>query len=125
MLIISKSKYTRVEGQMIFLENLLVIFVTYSFEINNSVQEDNHLQLQEYSKHFHSKVYSQRMAVLIVVKPYQTRPAVVATNKTPGFCITCSAVATTEALFKVEGVIMLRRYCNKCVAGADYEMGKH
>ena len=64
------------------------------------------------------------MVILIVVKPYQTRPAVVGTNKTPGFCITCSAVATTEALFKVEGVIMLRRYCNKCVAGADYEMGK-
>lgn len=73
----------------------------------------------------HSKVYSQHMAIEIVVKPYQTRPAVLGTNKMPGFCITCSAVATTEALFKVEGIIMLRRYCNKCVTGADYEMGKY
>lgn len=44
------------------------------------------------------------------------------TKKEPGYCIECSARATTEALFKVAGVIMLRRYCNKCVAKADYKI---
>ena len=46
------------------------------------------------------------------------------TSKSPGFCITCSAIATTEALFKVDGVIMVRRYCNKCVSKADYELDR-
>lgn len=62
--------------------------------------------------------------MLAVVKPYQTRPASISTKKEPGFCVECSAVATTEALFKVEGVIMLRRYCNKCASSADYELAK-
>ena len=60
-----------------------------------------------------------------MVKPFQTRPASISTKKEPGFCVECSAVATTEALFKVAGVIMLRRYCSKCLPGADYQVGKY
>jgi hypothetical protein len=46
------------------------------------------------------------------------------TKKEPGYCVECSAIATKVALFKVEGVIMLRRYCDRCVVKADYEAGK-
>jgi len=60
-----------------------------------------------------------------VVKPFQTRPASISTKKEPGYCVECSAVATTEALFKLTGVIMLRKYCNKCLPSADYEVGKY
>jgi hypothetical protein len=62
---------------------------------------------------------------MAVVKPYQTRPATPSTKKESGFCVECSAIATTEALFRVEGVIMLRRYCNKCAPSADYEVAKY
>lgn len=57
-----------------------------------------------------------------MVKPFKTRPASVSTKKEPGFCVECSAIATNEALFKVSGVIMVRKYCKKCLADAEYEM---
>lgn len=65
------------------------------------------------------------MIISAVVKPFQTRPASISTKKEPGFCVECSAIATTEALFKVAGVIMLRRYCDKCLPSADYKAGKY
>ena len=71
------------------------------------------------------KLYSGALTIIAVVKPFQTRPASVSTKKEPGFCVECSAIATTEALFKVAGVIMLRRYCSKCLPGADYQVGKY
>ena len=37
-----------------------------------------------------------------MLMPYQTRPALHTTKKSPGFCITCGKIATTEALFKLD-----------------------
>lgn len=58
--------------------------------------------------------------MLMVEKPYQTRPALSSTKKAPGFCIVCGAAATTEALFRVQGAIIIQRYCDKCLSGAKY-----
>ena len=59
------------------------------------------------------------------MKPFETRPALHSTKKLPGFCIVCSAVATTEALFQLEDAQILQRYCDKHLAGADYTLGKN
>ncbi|MGI0005728.1 MAG: hypothetical protein ACREAI_04880 [Nitrososphaera sp.] len=53
-------------------------------------------------------------------KPFQTRPTSLGTKKSPGFCVTCSAIATTEALFKLEDAIVIQRYCDKCLPNAEY-----
>ncbi|HLG36940.1 MAG TPA: hypothetical protein VI338_02295 [Nitrososphaera sp.] len=60
-----------------------------------------------------------------MAKPFQTRPAGTGTSKSPGFCIVCSAAATTEALFKVEDAIVIQRFCDKHLAGANYTMAKN
>ena len=65
-------------------------------------------------------LYSERRTILIVEKPFQTRPVLSSTKKAPGFCIVCGAPATTEALFKVVGAIIIQRYCDKCLSGAKY-----
>jgi hypothetical protein len=53
--------------------------------------------------------------------PYIIRPAVVgATKKSSGFCITCAKIATTEALFKLEGAMIIQRYCDNCLSSARY-----
>jgi hypothetical protein len=63
-----------------------------------------------------------RMSVTAaVVKPFKTVPVEVNTKKTPGYCVICSRVATTHALFKGEGVVILQRYCDGCLPKADYE----
>jgi len=65
-------------------------------------------------------LYSEHRTILIVEKPFQTRPVLSSTKKAPGFCIVCGAPATTEALFKVVGAIIIQRYCDKCLSGAKY-----
>ena len=45
-----------------------------------------------------------------MLKLYQTRPALHTTKKSPGFCITCGEIATTEALFKLQGAMIIQRY---------------
>ena len=55
-----------------------------------------------------------------MLRPYQTRPALHTTKKSPGFCITCGGIATTEALFKLEGAMIIQRYCDKCLSNAQY-----
>lgn len=60
-----------------------------------------------------------------MVKPFKTRPVNLSTKKAPGFCITCSAIATTEALFQFEGVVVVQRFCDKCLPMADYVVGAH
>jgi hypothetical protein len=57
---------------------------------------------------------------MIMVRPFQTRPALHSTKKSPGFCITCGEIATTEALFKLEGAMIIQRYCDKCLSSAQY-----
>lgn len=56
--------------------------------------------------------------ILSMVKPFETRP--VNPKKSPGFCIICSATATTEALFRVPDAAVIQRYCDKCLPKADY-----
>ncbi|HZB00095.1 MAG TPA: hypothetical protein VE308_03625, partial [Nitrososphaera sp.] len=58
--------------------------------------------------------------IIALLKPYQTRPASHSTKKSQGFCIICGEMATTEALFKLEGAMIIQRYCEKCLPGARY-----
>jgi hypothetical protein len=53
-------------------------------------------------------------------RPYLTRSAIQTTKKSTGFCITCGKIATTEALFKLEGATIIQRYCDHCLLGAHY-----
>jgi hypothetical protein len=55
-----------------------------------------------------------------MLRPHYTRPAFHPTKKSPGFCITCGGIATTEALFKLEGAMIIQRYCDKCLSNAQY-----
>ena len=51
-------------------------------------------------------------------------PAIESTKKSPGFCIMCGAIATTQALFKVPDVVVVERYCDKCLPKADYKISE-
>ena len=55
-----------------------------------------------------------------MIKPFETRPAVSSTKKTSGFCITCSKIATKEALFQLDGAVVVQRYCDDCLPNAQY-----
>ena len=55
-----------------------------------------------------------------MAKPVEKRPVTFGTKKNSGFCVSCSAVATTEALFKVPAAYVIQRYCDKCLPKADY-----
>ena len=55
-----------------------------------------------------------------MTKPYDTRPATSSNKKASGFCIICAATATTEALFKIDGAIVIQRYCDACLRNAKY-----
>jgi hypothetical protein len=57
-----------------------------------------------------------------VQKPYHTRAIVARRNKTAGVCGACSAIATTEALFQLEECVLIRKYCDKCLPDAEYEI---
>jgi hypothetical protein len=70
------------------------------------------------------KTYRRDHLLNSMAKPFQTRPAGSA-GKSPGFCIVCSAVATTEALFKLEDAVIVQRFCDKHIAGANYTLGKN
>ncbi len=58
-----------------------------------------------------------------MMKPFETRPAGSSTKKAKGFCVTCAAIATTEALFQLDGAVIIQRYCDKCLPNANYVMG--
>jgi len=57
-----------------------------------------------------------------VLKPFQTRVATMKTSKVPLYCVICSARATTEALFQLEGCIVVQKYCDRCLDKAEYEL---
>ena len=48
------------------------------------------------------------------------RPVTMGTKKTVGFCVICSAVATTEALLKVPDAAIIQRFCDACPPKANY-----
>lgn len=60
-----------------------------------------------------------------MIKPFQTRAALSNTKGAVGFCIMCSAKATIEALFKLDEVVVIQRYCNACLSTANYQAGKY
>jgi hypothetical protein len=35
-------------------------------------------------------------------------------SKNPKFCISCGRIATQEALFNVDGAVLLEKYCDTC-----------
>ena len=35
-------------------------------------------------------------------------------GKNPKFCVTCGNVATKEALFNVDGAMVIEKYCDSC-----------
>jgi len=37
------------------------------------------------------------------------------------FCITCGSMATQTALFKIEGAIIIERYCDNCMKSVKSE----
>jgi hypothetical protein len=37
-------------------------------------------------------------------------------GRNPKFCITCGNTATKEALFNVDGAVLLEKYCDTCAA---------
>jgi hypothetical protein len=53
-------------------------------------------------------------------RPYLTRSALHTTKNSTGFCITCGKIATTEALFKLDGATIIQRYCDNCLSNAHY-----
>lgn len=60
-----------------------------------------------------------------MLKPFKTRSASTGTKNAPGFCVSCAAVATTEALFQMEDAVIIQRYCDKCLPKASYEVRNH
>lgn len=61
----------------------------------------------------------------MAIRPYQVRPALAGTKKSAGFCIICATVATTEALFQLDGAVIIQRYCDTCLSDAKYTTGSH
>jgi hypothetical protein len=35
-------------------------------------------------------------------------------GRNPKFCVSCGKTATQEALFTVEGALLIEKYCNTC-----------
>jgi hypothetical protein len=35
-------------------------------------------------------------------------------GRNPKFCVTCGKAATKEALFNVDGAVLLEKYCDTC-----------
>jgi hypothetical protein len=35
-------------------------------------------------------------------------------GRNPKFCVTCGNMATKEALFNVDGAVLIEKYCDKC-----------
>lgn len=56
-----------------------------------------------------------------MVKPFKTQPVTMSTNKSPGTCVTCFAIASTMALFQLKDAVVIQRYCDKCLPKASYE----
>lgn len=67
-----------------------------------------------------AKPYKQMARSNAVKKPFLTRPVTLGTKKMPGFCIRCSAIATTEALFQLDDAVVIQRYCDGCLTHAEY-----
>ena len=58
---------------------------------------------------------------LSVPQPFQTRPLTVNSKKSADYCMNCSNKATIEALFDLDGAVLVRKYCDDCLLTAKYE----
>ena len=58
-----------------------------------------------------------------MAKPFETRPVTLSAKHAAGFCVSCSAIASTMALFQLEDAVLIQRYCDKCLPTANYVMG--
>lgn len=57
-----------------------------------------------------------------MVRPFAVRPATKALRKKISVCSHCTVkTATVEALFRIEGAVFVRKYCNKCLPEAEFE----
>ncbi len=57
-----------------------------------------------------------------MIRPFQTRPASAARHGQLPRCGPCGAYATTEAFFELHNCVVVKKYCDKCLADAAYEI---
>jgi hypothetical protein len=65
-------------------------------------------------------LHTNNLGEIVMAKPFETRPATSSNKNASGFCIVCASVATTEALFKIDGAVIIQRYCDACLHDAKY-----
>ncbi len=54
---------------------------------------------------------------LETLKPYKTKKmGPRKTKPSPFYCCGCSEVATTEAFFRMQDVIVMKRFCSQCLS---------
>src|SRR5574341_735387 len=134
MHLLKESRYVRTQNRELALRciaynmhrvtNILVIVVAFynALCLNRTIiglKGDNKWHSLDFEV---KKPYKRNNVITAVVKPSQTRPATPGRKGSTGYCVSCSAVATKEALFKLEGAIVIQRYCNKCLPKADYKI---
>ncbi len=54
------------------------------------------------------------------IAPIETRPFKQDTYKSASSCVECFNIADFEALFEIEGMIVVKRYCQDCVRTAEF-----
>ena len=52
--------------------------------------------------------------------PIETRPFKQDSHKSASSCVNCFCTADVEALFEIEGMIVVKRYCRHCVRTAEF-----
>lgn len=57
----------------------------------------------------------------IMSRPALVRPITIRKHVIRELCDQCENNATTEAFFDLEDLIIVRRYCDDCLATADYD----
>jgi hypothetical protein len=56
-----------------------------------------------------------------MLKPYILKPTESSRKFLPKCCLICGKVATVDALFHLHDFLVLRRYCEECLDGAEFE----
>ena len=57
---------------------------------------------------------------MAMVKAFDTRPVKLNAKKSAGYCMICYAPATMEALFQVQDVIIIQKFCSTHIKEAKY-----
>lgn len=85
-------------------ENLGMLFGTYTHSISVRIRTEFGILYEQVFKK--------------TVKPSTVRPAA-RSKRGNGSCVRCSAPATVDAIFEVEGVEVLQKYCDVCLPNAE------